>query len=294
MNIKKIVYGLFIPMCFVFAMSCKNKVEQVYEKGVGLMYAGNFSEAKKEFSAGLKKHPESGKLAYGVGWVELMEGDVSRALALFGQAIKNDERFFGGYKGMATLYLMMGDTEKSLGFYKEALKRDEKNASLYSNLGDLYRQEGKFDEAKKSYETAQKLLVGYSDISNGFVALATDQEKFDEAITLGNESIQKPYQQALLKGNAFELVAKAYLGKAKLLFAKKDLNAANSQLDEALAMLKKGEQAFGPGRYVPVTQEINDFRGEMKNPKKKSSGKAKVEMKNSRKGLGQQIMNQEK
>lgn len=294
MKLKKIARGLFITLLFALAISCKNKSERVYEKGVALMYAGNFSEAKREFSAGLKKHPESGKLAYGVGWVELMEGDVSRALALFGQAIKNEEKFFGGYKGMATLYLMMGNSEKALDFYHQALKRDEKNPSIYSNLGDLYRQEGKFEEAKKSYETAQTLLVGYADIANGFMALALDQNNFDEAIRVGTEALQKPYQQALLKGNAFELVARAYFKKAKDLFAKKDVQAAASQLDAAVALLKKGEQSFGAGRFAPVMQEINEFREAMKNPKKKSTGKSKIEVKSAEKGLGQQIMNQDK
>lgn len=288
---KKIVYALIFPLVVVFALSCKSKVERIYENGVGLMYAGKFTEAKNEFSAGLKKYPKSGKLAYGLGWTELMEGDVSRALALFGQAIKNDEGFFGGYKGMATLYLMMGSPEKSLEYYKEALKRDEKNPSIHSNLGDLYRNQGKFEEAKQSYETAQKLLVGFSDIDNGFMALAIDQGHDDEAIALGKNTVEKKYQQVFLKGNALELLARAYFNKGKDLFEKKDVAGANAQVDEASKVLVEGEKIFGSSRFLPLAQEIEAFRVDMKKPKRKTVEKSKGKV--TQKPLGQQIFNQE-
>ncbi len=291
MALKKISLVLFFPMVFFLALACQSKVERTYHKGVGLMYAGNFAEAKKEFSAGLKKYPKSGKLAYGVGWTELMEGDVSRALALFGQAIKNEEGFFGGYKGMATLYLMMGSPDKSLEYYKEALKRDEKNPSIHSNLGDLYRQQGKFDEAKLSYETAQKLLVGFSDIDNGFIALAIEQGDDDKAIALGKDTLQKKYQQVFLKGNALDLLARAHFNKAKNLFEKKDVAGANAQLDEASKVLIDGEKAFGSARFVPLAQEIQGYRSDMKKPRSKGVEKSKGKI--SQKPLGQQIFNQE-
>jgi len=222
-----------------------------------------------------------------------MEGDVSRALALFGQAIKNEEGFFGGYKGMATLYLMMGSPEKSLEYYKEALKRDEKNPSIHSNLGDLYRQQGKFEEAKHSYDTAQQLLVGFSDIDNGFMALAIDQGNYDEAIALGKNTLEKKYQQVFLRSNALELMARAYFNKGKILFEKKDVAGANVQFDEASKVLVDGETAFGSARFVPLAQEIQGFRADMKKPKGKSLKESKAKRKITQKPIGQQIFNQE-
>lgn len=210
--------------------ACKSGPNDHYEKGLKLFNSGDTAGALKEYKLGLKMSPDSSQLLYAAGWASLSLGNTQEALVNFARCIKVDEKFYGGYKGMAQIFAGQSNFDKALEYYQKAIERDPKNAATHENLGDLYRKFEKYDDAEKSYQKAMELMPGYADPRIGLVELALARKDFDRAIAQALDIDKLKFRQENLRWQLHALLIEAYLDRGKA----SDLNDARKWIAQGL------------------------------------------------------------
>ncbi|MBI5375156.1 MAG: tetratricopeptide repeat protein [Candidatus Schekmanbacteria bacterium] len=82
-----------------------------------------------------------------MGVISFKNGDKQKAMELFSNAIKLDNRYPQAFNNLGIVFMNMGDMEKAELNFLMALNRDPKYAMAYYNLADVYIKEGRNDEA---------------------------------------------------------------------------------------------------------------------------------------------------
>ncbi len=105
--------------------------------------------AKKHYNEALKLNPNHKGARTGMGQVELSEGEINSALALFGDAATEEE--IGGFFNTAAIFAVRKTNfEKSIELYtaaQNALKSNILKSKVVYNLGLAYKKWGKPDNA---------------------------------------------------------------------------------------------------------------------------------------------------
>lgn len=149
--------------------------------GIVSVYKGDYSEALKNFYAGLRKWEETGfKRGITISYVHIgnvyeSQGRYPEALKSFFTALKTYEEI-GNKEGIAMSYNAIGIVYRNQEKYPEALKNylaaleiweeigDKRGiAQSHNNIGVVYECQGRYDAALKNYLASLKIKEGFGD-----------------------------------------------------------------------------------------------------------------------------------
>jgi len=82
-----------------------------------------------------------------MGVISFKNGNKQKAMELFSNAIKLDNRYPQAFNNLGIVFMNIGDMEKAELNFLMALNRDPQYAMAYYNLADVYVKEGRNDEA---------------------------------------------------------------------------------------------------------------------------------------------------
>jgi tetratricopeptide (TPR) repeat protein len=110
--------------------------------GVALLHAsvGNLERAAAHFGDALRDNPDSPAANYNVGMALLLQGRVDEAAGYFAQALSLDPGYAQGHDGLGQVRQRQGNTTGALQHFREAVRLAPGNADARRHLADLERE----------------------------------------------------------------------------------------------------------------------------------------------------------
>jgi len=119
--------------------------------GVALLHAsvGNLDRAAAHFGDALRDNPDSPAANYNVGMALLLQGRVDEAAGYFAKALSLDPDYAQGHDGLGQVRQRQGNTTEALQHFREAVRLAPGNADARRHLADLERElAGKTDDRR--------------------------------------------------------------------------------------------------------------------------------------------------
>jgi tetratricopeptide (TPR) repeat protein len=200
------------------------KKSKEYISAFKVFNEGNYKLAYSNFIELVKKYPNDLELNYHIGFIAGKSNNVPIARKFLLKTIDIDETKWEAYRELASLYKGIYDYKESLSWVKKVFKYEkndplsnfimgylsnklEKNDNAYiyyekaikatSTYMLAYIHYGEFYFSRKKYEEAERiwkqgLEKKYSStIASRLATLYTNTKKYDEAISINNELLEK-------------------------------------------------------------------------------------------------------
>jgi lipoprotein NlpI len=187
------------------------------------------------------------------------KGDLDRAIADFGEAIRLDPKLAAGYAGRCGTYTTKGDYDLAIADCNEAIRLDPKLATAYSNRGYAYSAKDDLDRAiiddSEAIRLDPKNLTTYSYSNRGVTY--RNKGDIDHAIADLSEAIRLNPKDALSYHNR----GLAYFYGGNPAKASADFSRA-SELDpkyayNALWLDIAGQRSNAPSRLAQAISKID-------------------------------------
>jgi tetratricopeptide (TPR) repeat protein len=215
-------------------------------EAVGLMQAGNFTEAEKVLQKARKAAPNNGDVYNLLGIVYDQRGDFKAAETAYLTAVKLNPKAVSPLANFGVLLVKLKREKEAVGIFESVLKINPTHPQTIINLGFLYHSAGDFPRAAEFLGKANLLQPKSPDILFKLAAALYQTQKFAEAKQIFGQlspSAQTNYYLGLI---AFEEnnqeSARDYFEKS--LSLKPDFAAANFMLGEILAKEKRYREAI--------------------------------------------------
>jgi tetratricopeptide (TPR) repeat protein len=152
--------------------------------------AGDYEEAERICSEGLKAHPDSADLYNCLGDVLRDRGQYQEAILSYRKAIELNTDYAGTYYHLAALLHKRGEVDEALILYQKALHLNPDHADIFNNIGAVLQDKNQIDEAIVYYQKALEIdpnsHMALNNLGNAFY----EKGRVDEAIPLYRKSIQ--------------------------------------------------------------------------------------------------------
>ena len=118
------VIGLALILALVPGCGRK-KANDHFIKGTTYLERKQYEDARREYEAALQAYPKHYQSYYGLGVVEMTQGNYQKALERFNKAIELKRDFSSPYYQKARAYAMLGNANAALDALKRAIQLDE-------------------------------------------------------------------------------------------------------------------------------------------------------------------------
>lgn len=126
---------------------------------------GYYDQAEASFQRALRDDPNSAEACYGLGSVQLQQGNAAEARTNFERAIKLQAAYPGtlpnAWNNLGLLAVREGNPANAIAYFQEALKLSPDHLIALENLGNAFRQQKRWDDARAVLEHA--VTVGPDD-----------------------------------------------------------------------------------------------------------------------------------
>jgi tetratricopeptide (TPR) repeat protein len=130
----------------------------VFEEALMLDDQGDKSSAKAYYHKAIQQHECVADAYCNLGIIESQEGNYSKAIDCFTQALKNDPRHYEAHYNLANLYAEVGNYNLAKIHYEIAIEVEPTFPNSFFNLGITLAM-------MKLYADAVKVLQTYRDLS---------------------------------------------------------------------------------------------------------------------------------
>jgi lipopolysaccharide biosynthesis regulator YciM len=189
-----------------------------------------------------KRRRSSGRNPYVDGISAVLDGDYSKALGAFKQAIKEEPQEIGPYLRLGDVLRETGEVRKATQIHRELTVRPnipkETLARVLLSLARDYRGAGRLDRAAASYEQVLELKQRSDNAMNELLAVYEEMREWDKAY-LVRRDISKAKK---VDDTRFLALYKAYVGKSYL--DQGDLKKAEDSLKDALKVDSECASAY--------------------------------------------------
>lgn len=162
------------------------------------------------------------------------DGDLTRALADYNQALSLNPKYGDAYNNRGSIYKDKGDLDRALADFNQALNLNPKDAIPYCNRGNVYIDKGDLDRALADINQALSLNPKYANAYNLRGNVYKDKGDLDRALADINQALSLNPRS----GHAYDSRGSVYYDKGDLDRALADFNQALS-LDSKIAIAYK-------------------------------------------------------
>jgi len=196
---------------------------------------GNLEAAILGYERYLERDPKNAWLRYQLGELYVEAGDLAKAEAAFEQALDDDTRVAAARNALGVVAIKRGDLTGAEGHIRAALAQKPDVRLAHFNLALIAEQRREFDQALELYQRE----------------IDTQANAFKAAFNLGrlHEQLGNSREQEAAFRKAIELnprFAEGYFYLAKLYLDQ------NRQLDEAIALVRRGLEIGPQSDYAPL------------------------------------------
>jgi Flp pilus assembly protein TadD len=231
------------------------------ELGIGLSDAGMWDEARAEFQAAIKLHPEDPVATYNLGLNELRAAQSAQngapatyyalldsAQKLLLQAAQLDPNLPSLHLHLGRLYHQAGDQESAIEEFHKAVATEPNSAEAYNNLGSALADVEKYEDALAVYRRAFTLDPGSASIVINLDGALRRAGKVKD--------LREEMQSALKKGT---VSSSAYLLYGVALYWDGEKDGAMEQFDQVI-------------KEEPAWVVVHYYRGEILREKGQMGG----------------------
>jgi tetratricopeptide (TPR) repeat protein len=160
--------------------TCDNAVAQ-NNLGVGLLTAGNVTEAEPHFAEAVRIHRNYLEALVNLALCRDQQGHLGEAADLYERALSIRSSVSAHYN-LANLRAKQDKPVEAEAHFRAALELNPEFVGAWYNLGILKAKQGQSEQAAQCYAQALKLKPNYTEVHLTLGALLAGQHKFDEAI----------------------------------------------------------------------------------------------------------------
>lgn len=126
-----------------------------------LQQQAQFPKAQLYVAKALQMAPYDGEAHFYSGLMAAEQGDTTRALAQYQQALQLKPRFLPTYNQLTAVYRSLGDLNTALVYNEKAMQYFPVNAELLFQRGMIYQYAGRADSALIAYQRTVTLQPNY-------------------------------------------------------------------------------------------------------------------------------------
>ena len=169
------------------------------EAVINLAYLYNEEGDNKKAADVLQSMPEAqrGDKLYAVlGDTFQEQKEYKQAIDAYKHAIDIDKDNLDAQRGLAGSLLADNQIDAALEQYKQLADADPQDAQAYIRMSEIYRREGNFSDAMATLKKAESLVQDSVEVSYNEALIDEAQGKFDEAIQLLQDLVDKGQKPA--------------------------------------------------------------------------------------------------
>jgi tetratricopeptide (TPR) repeat protein len=110
-----------------------------------------------------------------------------QAIGVLNRGLAVEEKWLGGYSGLASIYLKQKQYDKAINAYLAGIEVAPKSNALAMQLASLYEQQNEFVKAKALYEQVLERDATIEPAINNLASLLTDQFRSEENLKKAEE-----------------------------------------------------------------------------------------------------------
>jgi Flp pilus assembly protein TadD len=152
-----------------------------YKRGMLFLTNGGPQDAKQEFLALIREHPDYAAAFEGLGQALLQLNDAGPAEEMFRSAIQIDPRLWRAHVFLGILYDSQRRHEQAIDAYRAALALKPAHPDILNNLGMSYYLAGDFEQAIDSFQQALRAGGDGARISNNLAMALARVHRYREA-----------------------------------------------------------------------------------------------------------------
>jgi tetratricopeptide (TPR) repeat protein len=133
----------------------------------------------------------SAKLFAALGYTYEQNKAYKKAIDAYQKAVDLDHDNLDSVRGLAQNLLNDNQPDAALVQYKVIAEADPSDAQTYMRMAEIYRRNGKLDEAQECLKKASAVVPDSLELKYNLAVIEDAQGKYDEAITLLNQLLQK-------------------------------------------------------------------------------------------------------
>lgn len=140
----------------------------------------NSNEKQSEFS--ISKDPESIRY-YELGYAEAKEGNCTRAIEYYQEALRIDPKFAFAWDNIGICYRRLEQYDKAIEAYNQSLELDPYGKMPLQNIAIVYTYTKEYDKAIQAYERLGEVHPGNPEVAYGIGHTYTfGLEKYEEGL----------------------------------------------------------------------------------------------------------------
>jgi len=140
-----------VLIALVFALTvagCGGDHARVNQTGLDAYRAGEYEKARGAFTLAIEYEPKMGNYYFNCGMAEQALGNLDRALADYGLAVKLAPSIVAAYQAMAQCYIEKGQPDVALEALVTGARANPYTADPYINVAAFHLARGDLDSAK--------------------------------------------------------------------------------------------------------------------------------------------------
>jgi tetratricopeptide (TPR) repeat protein len=166
------------------------EAEEVYSKGLALLWSGDLAAALTFFEQGIHHHPEHGEAWLQVGYCHLHLGRYREAIEAFQKGLQLRPDSAAGYSNLGVAYVRVAQYAEAIVALEQALRIRPSMVEALSNLCHAYSTAGRYQDASQACAEAIRLeparAAAYSTASRTYCHLG----RYQEAIAAAQQAIR--------------------------------------------------------------------------------------------------------
>ena len=157
-------------------------INQIYKDAIEQYKSKNYDKAIELFNEILKQDEKNIDAYANIAVMYKNKKDYKNSFEYLNKAIKLNPRNENLHNNMGNLLKEIKNYKGALGAYSNAVKLNPKNPNNYNNLGILYEQVNDSNKAISAYKQAVKVDGNFSKAINNIGVILYKQKKYQEAV----------------------------------------------------------------------------------------------------------------
>ncbi len=183
------------------------QIEELIEKGRGLLYKQSYKAALEIFLKGLEIDPDNAEIHYCLGSVSYYQGKLKEAHEFYLKAVELNTEDPHYHFVLGNSYMDQGDYMKAVSEFSKSIDIDDTDAHVYKNLGEACYLTGDFGKSAEAFKTVLDMDSSLSEVYISLYISLRKDNRNDEA-----ESVIEKAKKNINKSDTQYQVAKLYLG----------------------------------------------------------------------------------
>lgn len=158
------------------------KIQELLARASEDFEAGRLDEARWTLQRLQTKDPRNADAMHLLALIEVREGHLQQAIALFQQAIAVAPNVSRHHYNFAILLMSVGQTQPAIAEYRTTIQLEPSFASAHNNLGNALRGQGKLTEARHHFAEAIRHHPEHTNAHSNLGTVLADLGQLDQAV----------------------------------------------------------------------------------------------------------------